>query len=246
MGWFLAALLAAVVAAIAWWTGRSATRRRGRLLATETSTVATLTKVAAAASAAAGPGSYREVVELSGEAHPGPAGRLTSPETGTPCVWHRHTVTRRYTQVTKDAEGKKSSSTAEETVTSETSSSPFVLRDATGEVLVEAAGGVDGARKSLSEFREGRRGGARDTIGFEHEEWVLEPGTRLFVTGEVSDAGGVLTIRKPAKGDLVVTTRSEDQLLESAAGSVRTSGIVMKVAAVAAVVLAVIGLVTLL
>ena len=241
MGWFLAALLAAVVAAIAWWTGRSATRRRGRLLATETSTVATLTKVAAAASAAAGPGSYREVVELSGEAHPGPAGRLTSPETGTPCVWHRHTVTRRYTQVTKDAEGKKSSSTAEETVTSETSSSPFVLRDATGEVLVEALADVDGGQ-----FREGRRGGARDTIGFEHEEWVLEPGTRLFVTGEVSDAGGVLTIRKPAKGDLVVTTRSEDQLLESAAGSVRTSGIVMKVAAVAAVVLAVIGLVTLL
>ena len=238
MGWFLAALLAAVVAGIAWWTGRSATRRRGRLLATETSTVATLTEVAAAATGAAGEGSYREVVELSGEAHPGPAGRLTSPETGTPCVWHRHTVTRRYTQVTKDAEGKRTTSTAEETVTSETSSSAFVL--------VEASGGVDGARKSLSEFREGRRGGARDTIGFEHEEWVLEPGTRLFVAGEVSDAGGVLTIRKPAKGDLVVTTRSEEQLLDSAAGSARTAGIVLRVAGAAAVVLAVVGLVSLL
>ncbi|MBU2072938.1 MAG: E3 ubiquitin ligase family protein [Actinobacteria bacterium] len=246
MGWFLVALLAAVVAGIAWWTGRSATRRRGRLLATETSTVATLTEVAAAATGAAGAGSYREVVELSGEAHPGPGGRLTSPETGTPCVWHRHTVTRRYKKVTKDAEGKKSTSTAEETVTSETSSTPFVLRDGTGEVLVEASGGVDGARKSLSEFREGRRGGGRDTIGFEHEEWVLEPGTRLFVAGEVSDDGGVLTLRKPAKGDLVVTTRSEEQLLDSAAGSARTASIVAKVAGAAAVVLAVVGLVSLL
>ena len=246
MGWFLVALLAAVVAGIAWWTGRSATRRRGRLLATETSTVATLTEVAAAATGAAGAGSYREVVELSGEAHPGPGGRLTSPETGTPCVWHRHTVTRRYTKVTKDADGKRTTSTAEETVTSQTSSTPFVLRDGTGEVLVEASGGVDGARKSLSEFREGRRGGGRDTIGFEHEEWVLEPGTRLFVAGEVSDDGGVLTLRKPVKGDLVVTTRSEEQLLDSAAGSARTAGIVAKVAGAAAVVLAVVGLVSLL
>ncbi len=107
MGFLLVAALAAVIAGVAWWTGRSAERKRGRLLATGTSTVATLTEVAAAASGAAGAGSYREVVELSGEAHPGPAGRLTSPETGTPCVWHRHTVTRRYTQVTEDAEGKK-------------------------------------------------------------------------------------------------------------------------------------------
>ena len=219
MGFLVAAAVAAVVAGVAWWIGRSAERDRGAMLATETSTVATLRELAAAASAAAGAGSYRELVELSGEAAPGPGGPLRSPE---------------------------SSSTAEETVTSESSESAFVLRDATGEVLVEPTSGVDGARRTVSEFREGRRGGGRDTIGFEHEEWVLEPGTRLFVRGEVSERDGRLVVGEPSTGDLVVTTRSEEQLLASAAGSARTAGIASKVAAVAAVGLAVVGAVSLL
>lgn len=246
MGFLVAAAVAAVVSVVAWWMGRSAERERGAMLATETSTVATLRELAAAAAAAAGAGSYRELVELSGEAAPGPGGPLRSPETGTPCVWHRQVVTRRYTKVSKDAQGNRTSSTAEETVTSESSESAFVLRDATGEVLVEPTSGVDGARRTVSEFREGRRGGGRDTIGFEHEEWVLEPGTRLFVRGEVSERDGRLVVGEPEKGDLVVTTRSEEQLLESAAGSARTAGIVSKVAAVAAVGLAVVGAVSLL
>lgn len=245
MGFLVAAAVAAVVAGVAWWVRRSAERDRGRMLATETSTVATLTTLAATAREAAGEGSYREVVELSGEARPGPGGPLTSPETGTRCVWHSHTVTRRYTEVTKDAQGNRSSSTKEETVTDESSQVPFVLRDATGEVRIEPTVAVEGARKSLSEFRDGRRGGGRDTIGFEHEEWVLEPGTRLFVSGEVTEEGGVLVLRAPAKGDLLITTRSEEQLLESAAGSARTAGIVSKVAAGAAAVLAVAGVVSL-
>lgn len=245
MGFLVVAAIAAVVAVVALLVGRSAQRRRGRMLATETSTVATLTTLAATAREAAGAGSYREVVELSGEAVPGPGGPLTSPETGTPCVWHSHTITRRYTQVSKDSQGNRTSSTEEETVTDEASETPFVLRDGTGEIRVEPSVAVEGARKSLSEFREGRRGGGRDTIGFEHEEWVLEPGTRLFVSGEVCDEGGVLVVRAPAKGDLLITTRSEEQLLESAAGSARIAGIVSRVAAGAAVVLAVVGVVSL-
>ena len=245
MGFLVVAALAAVVAVAAFLIGRSAEKRRGRMLATETSTVATLTTLAATAREAAGPGSYREVVELSGEAVPGPSGPLTSPETGTRCVWHSHTITRRYTEVSTDSQGKRTTSTKEETVTSETSETPFLLRDATGEIRVEPSVAVDGARKSLGEFREGRRGGGRDTLGFEHEEWVLEPGTRLFVSGEVRDEDGGLVVRAPEEGDLVLTTKSEEQLLESAAGSARLAGIVAKVAGGAAVVLAVVGVTSL-
>ncbi len=46
------------------------------------------------------------------------------------------------------------------------------------------------------------------TIGFEVEEWVLRPGAKLYVHGEVGDENGRLVFGA-GDGRLLVSTRSE-------------------------------------
>jgi hypothetical protein len=60
------------------------------------------------------------------------------------------------------------------------------------------------------------------TIGVQHEEWILRPGTRLYVLGEARDAGnGRLEMRQPAEGDMILSTRSEQEYAAATAKSAR-------------------------
>ena len=243
MGWFLAAGLAAVVAGFSWWQARAARGRYAHLIGTETSTVATLRELAAAASGAAGQDSYREEVEVEGEVAAGPGGLLRSETGGTDCVWHRQRTTRRYRDSATDAQGHRTETEKEEVAADDRTSAPFVLHDGTGEVLVHPEVVVDAATKGRTVTR---RGDGGSTLGWTVEEWVLTPGTRLFVSGEARERGGRLEIGAPEHGRMVLSTRSEEQLIRSEAGSARTAGIVAKGSGAAAVVLAVAGLVALL
>ncbi len=120
---------------------------------------------------------------------------------------------------------------------------------------------VDGAKKSVSEFREPTAepgstmklgpfeitlpGGDSDTIGYEYEEWVLAVGTRMFVHGDATDASGELTIVEPeGKAKLVISTHSETELLEDAASAAHRLQIAAIVAAGIAAVCAVLAIVT--
>ena len=173
-----------------------------------------------------------------------------------PCVWHRHRVTRKYREVSRDSKGNRRTSTREEVMTENVTPDAFVLRDGQGEITIVPSGEVDGARKTLSEFREENQdrtevkigsfsfsfagGGDGDTLGYEYEEWVLPPDTAIFVQGEASDRDGALQVAKPeGKGDLFISTKSETDLLKDASHDARLYGVLAAVAAVGAVVLVV-------
>lgn len=261
---FVAAVVLAGFGAYSLWNARKARGAVGNLLSVETSTTAYVRQMHETATAAAGPGAYRERVELEGVVAPGPQGPLRSEVSGSECVWHRHTVTRHYEEVRRDSEGRRRTSKRREKMADSTTRDPFVLRDAAGEILVVPVGGVRDARKSVSEFRDtDRREETTDirlgsfslslpresrggTLGYEYEEWVLPAGTKVFVSGEVVDRGGQLEVRAPEDGELIVSTRSEDELLEESRGHEKLNTLLGWGGLALGAALAVAGLVTLL
>jgi E3 Ubiquitin ligase len=233
-GWWAAGTVIGLAIAVGtFFMGRNTQRRRGQLLGVETLTTDTIKALCAAAAGAAGAGAFRQPVEVSGTAESGPDGPLTSELSKTPCVWQRHQVTRRYRHYETDSKGNRTATTREEVVVENTSEDPFLLRDGVGTIPVIPTRVIDGAKKSVSEFREPTThddgatvsfgpieidlGGGDNTLGYEYEEWILKPGTKVFVHGEATDAGGELVIAEPAgKAKLVISTKSETQLLDAA------------------------------
>lgn len=246
------------------YQARGSQQAQRKLLGTETSTTGLLRELMTAATEAAGPGSFSEHVEVEGTAQPGAKGLLTSEVSKTECVWHRHQVTRKYKDVTTDSEGKRRTTTREEVVAKNTTKEPFLLRDADGDVTIVPSTAVKGARKSVSEFREakGRNKQTKlelgsfslslptadrdgETIGYQYEEWVLTADTPIFVQGEAVDRNGKLQIRDPkGKEKLLITTSSEDELLDEVRGDGRKNllfGAGAVVAGLAAIVYGIVG-----
>ncbi len=124
--WWLGVAIGAIVAVVTWVMSRRAERRRGEMLGVETLTSDTIRQLCAAAAGAAGPGAFRQPVEVTGTTEASPAGVLTSEVSKTPCVWHRHRVTRRYRDVSTDSKGTRTTTTSEEVVIENTTQDPFV------------------------------------------------------------------------------------------------------------------------
>lgn len=256
VGLLIAAAVALVVAGGLVLTSRTEKAKYQKALLLETSSTATLKELHKVATETAGENSYREVVELDGTAHPGPGGPLTLELTKTECVWYMQKVTRRYKDVYRDSDGNRKTRNKEEVLTRNRTKDPFVLRDADGEITIVPETNVQSAKKVLSEFREGRDrndgpsisfgglnlnlGGSRDgdTIGFKYEEWVLEPGRHIYVQGEAVDRSGQLQVRG-GKEKMVISTKSEEEILEEHQRKARFALIGAVVAGVAAVGLAV-------
>ena len=242
-GFLVAALVLLVVAAGLGWGAWSAARRHQRLTATESVGLATLRELHRAATQAAGPGAFRLLVDIEGTAEPGPDGPLAAPLSGTACVWHQHTVVRRY-EVVDMEDGKRVTRRREETESVLTTETPFLLRDAGSEVLVVPTRRVDAAEQSVDDFQRAKPYERRGTTGWKRCEWVVRPGTRLFVHGEAVDRGGELVVVEPEGRDkLLVSTRSEAEVLERAASGHRWMRIASAASAALAVVLGVVGLV---
>jgi hypothetical protein len=180
----------------------------------------------------------REVrVEVEGAADPGPAGPLTAPLSGTPCVWHRTVITRSYRKWETDDEGKRREVTGTNVVHDRHSTEPFTIVDVSGQVPVYAGDlRPDGAERVLSEREHGRGpfAGRAKSIGASglgsgpgtteshlFEEWVIRPGTNLYVLGAVRGSEGV-AIRKPRSSPFIISTRGEEHL----SSSMRTQSIV--------------------
>lgn len=177
----------------------------------------------------------REVrVEVAGAATPGPRGPLTAPLSGTPCVWYRTRITRSYRKWERDSNGNRREVTGTNTVYERQSSDPFVISDVSGQVPLHPADGrPDGAERVLSEreyapgpmARKAKGAGARDldagpgrTRYHRYEEWVIRPGTNLYVLGAVrGSAGGAdgIAIRKPRNSPFIISTRSERELRQA-------------------------------
>jgi hypothetical protein len=137
----------------------------------------------------------------------------------------------------------------EDIVSDLTSSAPFVVSDGSGQVAVAPEGAsVDHPERVVDRFDPQtasvpanlagvvgtllRSGGESGTLGFRYQEWIIRPGARLYVHGEVADATGRLAFAKPAQGRYIISTRSEEQIVGAAQ---RNAGIALAAAAVAAI-----------
>lgn len=211
-------VVALAVAAVLAVLGKRARARVTAIAGTETSRCADVAQAAASGS--------ETRVECAGSAAPGPTGSLTAPFSSRECVWYRATVTEHYwdTERRTDSQGHSTSRRVRRTrqVSDDHSSSPFVLTDDSGSVAVDPRDGrIDRPEKARDEFQDRPREGllkelvfGSRTIGYQHEEWLIAPGTALFVNGvAVQRADGSALARPPSGGDLIVSTRSEEELL---------------------------------
>ncbi|SFN07640.1 E3 Ubiquitin ligase [Pseudonocardia ammonioxydans] len=214
------------------WMAVRTQRRVHAMMAAETLAVPELLERARiTADLGGGPGGFRLVCEVVGETAPAPVGILRSELAGVECVWHAHRVERRFERRERDDEGRMRTSTHTETVSERTSPHGWPLvRD--GHSIGVDPGGVrpDPVEQVLDRFEPGAGpsggvgdsgflGGHRDrTVGYRHQEWVLRPGVRMYVLGEVDDRDGPLVIRRPQDRahPFVLSTRTEEELTTAA------------------------------
>jgi hypothetical protein len=148
------------------------------------------------------------VVAVAGVATPAPAGLLASVVNEVPCVWHRHTVHRRRIHYRDNGAQRGSISRR---VADVASTDPIRL----GAVEVVPTGmrvhrPVACATRILpalasEPFPEALV--SRPPHLYRHREWVLRPGARLFVLGQVRSYGSRITLRRPDRGPHIVSTR---------------------------------------
>ena len=245
-------LLALGVAAVFYARHERAAERAA--VATETVTCADLAALAAGVAGEVGAGGFTQRCEVVGEAELRDGGVVQAPESGVPAVWHRTKVTHRYwvmEERTQDGRKTRHREERSETVSEDASTAAFTVRDATGVVRVMPEhADIDRPEQVLDRFDRAsdggdsvvdgmfsallRAGSDSGTIGFQHEEWAIRPGTRLYVHGEVSDRDGELSFGEPReKGRYLVSTRSEEELV---AGSRRNARIAIGVAVLCVVV----------
>lgn len=174
--------------------------------------------------AAARDGRYDgRVVALAGVAAPGPEGTLSSVVNELPCVWHRYTVHRRRIHYRATAAGVSQRGSVARRVADVASTEAFRV----GGVEVRPGGmrvhrPLASATRILpalaaEPFPDALM--AQPPYLFRHREWVLRPGTVLFVLGQVRSAGPRITLRRPDRGPHVISTRTVGWLRASSAAS---------------------------
>lgn len=260
MGLIVAGAALLVLALVAYFVWRSQHGSVKAMTLAETLTCAELGELAGAAAEAVGLGSFSQRCEVVGAAAPGEGGVLTAPESGREVVWHRTEVIEHYWETEKDAKGGTRRVERTRRVAGHVSETPFVVRDTSGEIVVEVAGAdVDGApviadkyERDMSkvELGSGLLANIADafvtrdeTIGLERKEWGIAPGQRLYVLAEASDRSGRLAMMKPGSGRFVIYTRTEEELRESRQGIANVGRVIAAVFAVVGVVLVILGLV---
>src|SRR3954464_14278848 len=80
-------------------------------------------------------GGFHQRCEVIGQAEPGEGGAVKAPHSGVDVVWHRSLVTHRYWEMEErvvDGQRQRNRVERSEEVSDITSSSPFVVRDASG------------------------------------------------------------------------------------------------------------------
>lgn len=234
-----------------------------RATATETLGCGDLASLSADVAAEVGAGSFRQRCEVVGAAEPGPDGVLLAPESGLEAVWTRTKLVHEFWEMQErevDGHRRRERREREEVVSDLSSQTPFVVDDGSGTVLVHpkrakidepeevldrfepapAQGSSEGLSGVLSALL--RSGADSGTLGFRHQEWIIRPGTRLYVQGEVQDGDGSLRFDAPQdKGSFLISTRSEEEIVSDALDTAYLATIVGAVLAVVGVGLTVAG-----
>ena len=260
----IAGVVLIVVAVVAVFVARSERGKARKATATETLSCGDVATLSSGVAAEVGAGSFSQRCEAVGKAQAGPSGLVDAPESRVDAVWVRTKVVHKYWVMEETRQDGKTTRTRrerEETVSENESTLPFGLADETGSVLIHPDGAdidrpekvVDRfeARSAMSQAGESffssllRAGNDTGTLGFQHEEWVIRPGTRLYVQGEVADRTGALVFEKPRdKGDYLISTRSEEEIVAGAERNGKIAVAVAGVAGVLGIVLLIAGAVT--
>lgn len=216
-----------LVAIVAFGSMRHARSELHAMIGTQTLPVSELEVLQSASREVAPVGAFQHKCEVVGVAEPRPEGPLRSQLTGSQCVWYRYVVTRHYEHVTHQ-NGRRRVRRRAEQLTETNSWESFGLRDSQGQLIGVDPGGsqIDEPQQTVQEFEPHRPSGPtmfglqlpnafgrNGTTGYTYEEWIVPPGRRLYVLGEVNDRAESLMIGKPADGGhFIVSTRSEQEL----------------------------------
>lgn len=203
------------------------------MIGTETLSIPELERYRTASDELGSSGSFRKASEVVGAAHPRPEGLLTAELSKTECVWFKYRIDRHY-EVVEYRDGKRHRRKRTERVAEHTSQQGYAVIDDEGRTIGVDPGGTepDGPEQTVSRFEphQGRDSGMElfgfrlppllgrgdTTIGYDYKEWVIRPGRRLYVLGEVHDRIGPLVIGKPSgEGHFIISTRSEEELRDS-------------------------------
>ena len=167
-------------------------------------------------------------VTLTGVAAPGPAGTVPSGLAGVECVWHGHEVLRHYLPLQQEGAVRERTC---DPIADYSSQELFGLvaegrpldgerifvdpRDASRprdaelclkRVVARPQPGVASPADDLLPRVRGRISGVfrGETIEFEYREWVVRPGARVRVTGELRTRDGRLVVAAPGDGTLTI------------------------------------------
>jgi len=240
---FLAGLLA-LGSALLVRSAVGSSRRAARLTAIAPTGCGELVDEAGAVASQLGRAALSREAEITGTGRP--AGTpLLGPFSGQPVLWYSATITHHYwkTTTSTDNQGRSSRSRtrAKEVVSTEVSDAARLgVADGTGTVEVALRGArIDEPRLLHDRMQPpapgtGRPsftigpftlGGGSSTIGYQHVELALLPGEELYVCGTVrpAAAGGV-ELAAVAGRELLVSTRSEQELIRSYLRSAQLKG----------------------
>jgi hypothetical protein len=212
----------------------------------ETTTAAALKEIWQGVAGEIGSGSFEEPAEVKGMLECG--NPIESEIAKQSCAYYRMSVTRKWeeTYYETDSEGNRQRKTRQgsDTVSSNTRSVPFLVRDDTGTVKVNPNGAkIDGDRVvdrfepesaassgtiSFGNFSLSLGGlsttSGRRTLGYQFSETILPLNRRLYILGSASDSSGELMIQKPReKGQFIISLKSEEELIKSSQSGMKWS-----------------------
>lgn len=216
---------------------RAERRKADRSAGTETSTCGEVANLAGSVAGEVGGQLFRQRCELVGRARPEQA-ELSAPFSGESCVWHRSQIIHHYWEheADTDSDGRRTRRRVERqrVVSDQTSEAPFLVDDGTGTLPVDPReADMDQPERVHDRFEPDTSpqagtsftafgvsinlGADSGSLGFQHSEWILRPGASLYLLGDVTDASGRLMLAKPPEdGNLVVSTRSEEEFVAAA------------------------------
>lgn len=222
-------------------------KRLEEMSAAEVSTTASLHKICQGVASEIGKGSFEQKTELKGVIECDQP--LESEIAKQSCVHYRMSVEREWEEDYEEEYTERDSETGEEvqktrqgtrkgsdSVSSNSRSTKFQIRDETGSILVDPEGAEIDVEQVADRFEPhtsasgtisfggfsmslGDTGstGRRRTLGYHFREWLLPLNRSVYILGSASDMSGELMIQKPReKEKFLISLKSEEELLTSA------------------------------
>jgi hypothetical protein len=238
-------IVVAIVLLVVYFSNK---RKLEEMYAVEASTAASLQEIWKGVADEIGAGSFEQKTEVNGviECDQPIESELAKEH----CVHYRMSVERNWEEDYEEEYTEKDEASGEmvrktrrgtrkgsDTVSSNSRSTRFTVRDETGTIMVDPEGAdieveqvvdrfepkssVSGGQISFGGLSFSIGGfsdsGRRRTLGYHFKEWILPLNRKVYILGTASDRSGELLIQKPReKGKFIISLKSEEELIASA------------------------------